>query len=1656
MTLEVIPNPLGFSPQPNPCDDVHHDPYAAILTPLGFSPPPDSGEDVQLDLSGLVQNPLGFKPSPLQVRDASCGIVHRPALLTPQAPQGDIPTLSANAVRASFPPVPPTTQVTLPSSLLRPRSFLPGWVQRVAENGREGTGQKYDSDWSNELHLTHHALTEITDHDAGDGGSPVQVQQQGMGGLGATHSPGVVANARGIKGSPCSNAVADPNHKHLGFSPESCKVIDSLRSDANPGTSHDLLGFSPHLPQVQGSPGADVPDLNHKLLGFLGFSPNLPQAQGSPSAGDVYASSHLPIGNSPDASQVQALRAPEQYQIYSDDDNWDLAADTDDQSCWEKSWVDVYETPCNQYLPTDRDAVIGQWSLEAASGLDKAGPGILRKSLERSPVRARVPGAARVTWHVPLEVSCVWSAACQPVRHQKDFAQSPGSWLPTLRVRENDPVFLSGIAFDCLRRLLTMRTNQTKGNQVALISDGTMSFAASVWRPLSRTYLPRMSSAPLRPQSWPFLVGNLPGAASISGDDCDNVLARACLKARWGEASSPDIASSPDVNFAASSPDIDFASSPDINFRISRSAKPEQGQNVKSLRFNFFPRASQGASTVTAHVGETQKGQQGANRSVEYRQVRAGQMASSGGQTQSPRSQEHVVSKPIRFNPQHDPCEPAQVPLRGSPFRVGFGSAFSRVVKVLYLSQQACSQQEVKAGEAHVSPQVPLSQPEAQAGEAHVSLQNHLGQPKGQAGQVHTGQPAGMQPDAQACKVHPEAHVSPQVHLSQPEAQAGQAHTGQPAGMQPDAQACKVHPEAHVSPQVHLSQPEAQAGQAHTGQPAGLQPGAQACKVHPGQAGKAQGASTSLQGTSPGPQGAWPEFLGIQALCATKGSGARAPGASVVSVIRTQGLCVYNLGVSESLFAEAPQVSSANFGRMHSQGKVQVHCEKRRVSKAPTIRVRQKAKHDKPCNSLDLNSLRFGPVTPTEWLGELDGMSSPRQFHQEFGPKSPLTMYGHSVQDAVKNARAEQIPPAGQATKVPPGLSGSSQQGAQATKVHSGLSVCSQSGAQANEVHSGLSLCSQPSTKVGEVPLGMPVCSLSGPLLSEVRPEQHQGNVPSYEGRGNLTLILGYEGVGRAIVSSLGGDEPSLYNLGGSSVGTMYRMASIISREVARVQPLLMPAASHLGHSIPDVCAESVEPMDVDAWDMPQLPFLQPDWPGASDHEQSQINEGLPQDLVWFILLDKGNLSKFTSRDLSLKYLVSGNKLLNTLGRAPRRRDINSGSQESSCDPGVPPPSEETRCSLTHPAEHQGVRTTPEPWNQALSRGMHNSKGAAPKAAAAWGVCPHFQKGFCRYGDGCRYDHITHFTPNKPIITQDWSAALPFSGQRICPHFQKGFCKRGPTCGFMHIQPEQECSSREAIDDQRTLPLAPMRVKHSPLCAEGKQELQSWNLLRECFKFHMGHCSWHKCGFRHSELEPKRKAILMKWIAPHSGVLSEESKEQKVSTPERTSGLQGLNWQCEPREAVSLQDHMARESQDVPAASRKFTVPRPERHFQKGVKISKLGSTILKGVTGDSRRVRDSGAVERPQSSQPCVFAPPHTCKPVVPRVSGKVRTRSKTGATLRHLTRPTGVKRRTQVPNAPGTRMRAAGPLHRITHVPACSRGRSSALGGSSRLKRG
>jgi len=61
-------------------------------------------------------------------------------------------------------------------------------------------------------------------------------------------------------------------------------------------------------------------------------------------------------------------------------------------------------------------------------------------------------------------------------------------------------------------------------------------------------------------------------------------------------------------------------------------------------------------------------------------------------------------------------------------------------------------------------------------------------------------------------------------------------------------------------------------------------------------------------------------------------------------------------------------------------------------------------------------------------------------------------------------------------------------------------------------------------------------------------------------------------------------------------------------------------------------------------------------------------------------------------------------------------------------------------------------------------------------------LCRFFQRGYCRYGEGCRYAHDNAApiaVPKHGVLTHPRSATP-------CRFFSKGYCRYGDTCKFAH------------------------------------------------------------------------------------------------------------------------------------------------------------------------------------------------------------------------------------------------------------------------------
>ena len=213
------------------------------------------------------------------------------------------------------------------STLLRQSVSLPSWVQRQLQDEKGAHRTSAD-----EIPKASEMLTPSC-HDVDAGVSPGTL----------THKRGATSSSRfnEPRGVPTGKVSTDPNHKPLGFSPDSPRVQGFSCGIDNADPNHKPLGFSPDSPRVQGfSCGIDNADPNHKPLGFspvspqvqgfscgidnadpnresLGFSPNSPQVQGFPCGVANPDISHNPFGFIPVLLQeCGSLRSPAQQPRY--------------------------------------------------------------------------------------------------------------------------------------------------------------------------------------------------------------------------------------------------------------------------------------------------------------------------------------------------------------------------------------------------------------------------------------------------------------------------------------------------------------------------------------------------------------------------------------------------------------------------------------------------------------------------------------------------------------------------------------------------------------------------------------------------------------------------------------------------------------------------------------------------------------------------------------------------------------------------------------------------------------------------------------------------------------------------------------------------------------------------------------------------------------------------------------------------------------------------------------------------------------------------------------------------------------------------------------------------------------------------------------------
>ena len=350
------------------------------------------------------------------------------------------------------------------------------------------------------------------------------------------------------------------------------------------------------------------------------------------------------------------------------------------------------------------------------------------------------------------------------------------------------------------------------------------------------------------------------------------------------------------------------------------------------------------------------------------------------------------------------------------------------------------------------------------------------------------------------------------------------------------------------------------------------------------------------------------------------------------------------------------------------------------------------------------------------------------------------------------------------------------------------------------------------------------------------------------------------------------------------------------------------------------------------------------------------------------------------------------------------------------------------KCRYKHHSE-VSVQTSPE--EQEHKPGNCPTKDSG-KASVEWEVCPHFQKGFCRYGAECRYEHDP-VAPKTESVSSRVEGAVVQEVQ-VCPHFARGYCKRGNQCGYLHdgVIPKQE-----PVDAEQTPP-----NPHKSLSVVTKERLRQFGLLSVCFRHFAGQCKHKACQFSHRALKAWEVRVLKQLLGGPSEVQTQvipPGQNLPASQPVPNQGLPV--WQPIEPPAASLSEILQQEAQGVSSRTSKLTAARPASDFRKGFKVSIPGSTILRRKLGDhgtSRVVfsREPGQC-RPLCAQPCAYA--RSCARSTPNTlvagwkahwpaKGKTKSFSCSG-NLPATTTGSRFPMSSYVANPPGTKAKVAAP---------------------------
>ena len=334
---------------------------------------------------------------------------------------------------------------------------------------------------------------------------------------------------------------------------------------------------------------------------------------------------------------------------------------------------------------------------------------------------------------------------------------------------------------------------------------------------------------------------------------------------------------------------------------------------------------------------------------------------------------------------------------------------------------------------------------------------------------------------------------------------------------------------------------------------------------------------------------------------------------------------------------------------------------------------------------------------------------------------------------------------------------------------------------------------------------------------------------------GNLNVLLENLRISQQIVSLLGGVDASFCYLGISSIVTMFRVAWGIRWWTSQGSKAQVRGATSCSLPSPGLSWVSGRPEPFDhegqaaSESLSNIPFaeLTDDSSKTSEDHHKPDDPAQPSlcsQLVWFTLLKEGRLRAYAEGQ-GVCSLLNCSEGLNTLGWGLGvSSQFNMDSQlVSGSDSQVSPPLQSPQRSKKVP------KTAPK----------------APVVPQSTGItCPHFAKGFCRYGNICKFLHQDGSESSVPVK----DTVSPEPTEVVCKHFAAGWCCRGDQCKFAHNSASSNSWETPAGSGEGR------RVRHQPLAEDKKEQLRQAGLLDVCFRWAQGYCDNASCRFSHRHI----------------------------------------------------------------------------------------------------------------------------------------------------------------------------------------------------------